>query len=489
MTAAVSGFAGCIGTVRNDGIKCIQKLAPRGYGWRNNAPSGGVFRPHRRRLRDVLARNNRRTCPLPGENPAVSIPIWNFHLNNRHSLTHKQKLRRDQPLWLAGSRTSVTTRKSPSARSYDVIIVGAGISGALMAHALSGAGLSVVIIDRRQPVRGSSAASTAMIQHEIDIPLHRLERQMGAEKAARVWRRSARAVEELASLVSDLDIRCSFERRRSLFLAGESYGARALREEVETRQRAGIEAEYLDRAALEARYGITSRTAAIVSAISASADPVKLTTGLLRHVRQRGVEIISDVEITDVREHSDAAFVATSRGQIISASKVVFSTGYEFLEGVANRKHSIISTWALASHPRLQRPAWLDEHLVWEGADPYLYFRSTRDGRVIVGGEDEDSEEAYKDPAKVEGKIKALTEKLRDLTGISIGKPDFAWSAAFGITPNGLPIIDHAPGMRNVFVTMGYGGNGITFSQIAASLISSVILRARDSDWDLFPAG
>lgn len=327
-----------------------------------------------------------------------------------------------------------------------------------------------------------------MIQHEIDIPLHRLERQMGAEKAGRVWRRSARAVEELAALVSDLGIQCSFERRRSLFLAGESYGARALKEEVEARRRAGIDAEYLDRTTLEERYGISSRNAAIVSAISASANPVKLTTGLLRYARQRGVEIVSDVEITDVHEHSDAAFVATSRGQIISASKVVFCTGYEFLEGVANRKHAIISTWALASRPQLKRPDWLDEHLVWEGADPYLYFRSTPDGRVIVGGEDEDSEDAYKDPTKAEGKIKALNEKLQDLTGISIGKPDFAWSAAFGVTPNGLPIIDHAPGMRNVFVTMGYGGNGITFSQIAASLVSSVIFGTKDSDWDLFPA-
>lgn len=409
-------------------------------------------------------------------------------MNNPQSLTHKQKLRQDQPLWLTGTRTSIVTRKSPSARTYDVIIVGAGISGALMAHALSGTNLSVLIIDRRMPVRGSSAASTAMIQHEIDIPLHRLERQMGAEKSARVWRRSARAVEELAGIVRDLDIQCSFERRRSLFLAGESYGARALKKEVEARKRAGIEAEFVDHAALVERYGIASRKAAIVSAISASANPVQLTAGLLRQARQKGVEIVSDVEITDVREHSGAAFVATSQGQIISARNIVFCTGYEFLEGVANRKHAIISTWALASRPHLKRPEWLDDYLVWEGADPYLYFRSTPDGRVIAGGEDEDSPEAYKDAGKTEGKVRALTEKLHDLTGISIGRPDFVWSAAFGVTPNGLPIIDHAPGMRNVFVTMGYGGNGITFSQIAASLISSVILGAKDSDWDLFPA-
>ncbi|WP_262928025.1 hypothetical protein [Rhizobium wenxiniae] len=64
-----------------------------------------------------------------------------------------------------------------------------------MAHSLCGKGLRVLTIDRRHPVRGSSAASTAMIQHEIDIPLHHLARTIGHDKASRVWRRSATAVE------------------------------------------------------------------------------------------------------------------------------------------------------------------------------------------------------------------------------------------------------------------------------------------------------
>lgn len=80
-----------------------------------------------------------------------------------------------------------------------------------------------------------------------------------------------------------------------------------------------------------------------------------------------------------------------------------------------------------------------------------------------------------------------MIEKLGDLTGISIGAPDFAWSAAFGMTPNGLPMIGAAPGLSNVYVTMGFGGNGITFSQIAADIISAEILGHRDADWNLFP--
>jgi glycine/D-amino acid oxidase-like deaminating enzyme len=152
-----------------------------------------------------------------------------------------------------------------------------------------------------------------------------------------------------------------------------------------------------------------------------------------------------------------------------------------------NRHHSVISTWAIASRPNLKRPDWLDRYLVWEGSDPYLYFRTSPDGRVIVGGEDEETPHAFEDDDKASRKAKRLVEKLADLTGIEIGKPAFVWSAAFGITPNGLPMIGKVPGHCNVYAAMGYGGNGITFSQIAASILAGEICGHRDPDAELFP--
>ncbi|NEI73211.1 FAD-dependent oxidoreductase [Rhizobium lusitanum] len=381
---------------------------------------------------------------------------------------------------------SIRTSRAIIHKTYDVIIVGAGISGALMAHSLVGKGLRILMVDRRAPVKGSSLASTAMIQHEIDIPLHVLQKSMGVANAQRVWRRSASAVEQLAQIVRDLDVKCSFQRKKTLFLAGKEYGARALKAEVEARTEAGIGAQLLSAAILRERFQI-DRTAAIDSTISASANPAQLTAGILRNAVILGTEIVSGVEIKDVRVFDEDVVLSTSQGALLSARHVVFCTGYEFLEWFANKRQKVISTWALASRPNIKRPEWLDRYLVWEGSDPYLYFRSTPDGRVILGGEDESVEEAYKDQAKRERKTKVLVEKLADLTGIAIGEPQFEWSAAFAVTPDGLPMIGNVPHMKNVFVTMGYGGNGITFSQIAAELISGEILGHHDADWDLFP--
>jgi glycine/D-amino acid oxidase-like deaminating enzyme len=407
-------------------------------------------------------------------------------LDNSTPLTQQHALRREQPLWAAIRGGSVTTSRRIIRKSYDVIIVGAGISGALMAHSLVGKDLRILIVDRRVPVKGSSLASTAMIQHEIDVPLHALQKSIGIRKAQRVWQRSAGAVEQLAQIVRDLDVKCSFQRKRSLFLAGEEYGARALKAECEARNEAGICAEFLSVASLREQFQI-DRTAAIDSTISASANPAQLTAGILRNAVMRGTEIVSGVEIKDLRAFEEGVVLSTSDGALLTARHVVFCTGYEFLESFANKSQKVMSTWALASRPRLKRPEWLDRYLVWEGSDPYLYFRSTRDGRVILGGEDESVEEAYKDEAKRKRKTKVLVEKLADLTGIAIGEPEFEWSAAFAVTPDGLPMIGSVPHMKNVFVTMGFGGNGITFSQIAAELISAKMLGHNDVDWDLFP--
>ena len=104
--------------------------------------------------------------------------------------------------------------------SADVIVVGAGISGAMVADALSDAGLDVLIVDRRPPVSGSTPASTALLQYEIDTPLTHLTRDIGLDRAQRVWRRSRLALDALRERIQHLDIDADVEDRSSLYLDG-----------------------------------------------------------------------------------------------------------------------------------------------------------------------------------------------------------------------------------------------------------------------------
>lgn len=399
--------------------------------------------------------------------------------------TRKDDLRTGDSFWLHTPRITPPAGPMPARSGWDAVVVGAGISGALVAEALSRAGRKVLVLDRRRAVRGSTPASTAMIQHEIDVPLSRLIRQTGRARGEGAWLRSVRAVGDLVALTRRLKIDCDMEPKRALYLAGDDMGGRGLKTEAEARHAAGIACEYLSRAALRERFGI-DRTAAIVSDASASANPAQLAAGLLAAAVARGAVIAEGVEVTDMAELPGGVALATRDGCVITAAHAVFCTGYEFLPSMESPSHEITSTWALASRPRVTHPEWLDQFLVWEASDPYLYFRTTPQGRLIVGGEDEDSPDRNDDPALLDRKAAAIAGKLRALTGIEIGTPAYVWSAPFGNTTDGLPIIDRVPRHERVFSVMGFGGNGITFSMIAAQIVAAAIVGKPDPDAGLF---
>ena len=413
------------------------------------------------------------------------VPFRSPLIPKSRDITRQRDLHESRPLWAGTPRLSLRLHQTPVARDYDAIIIGAGISGALMAHALADGKRRVLVVDRRKPVYGSTLASTAMIQHEIDIPLYKLAGMIGEADARRAWQRSARAVEQLSQIVGDLSLSCGFERKKTLFLAGDAYGQRALRTEVEARHAAAIESDFLDATTLAERFSL-DRTGAILSDISASANPAQMAAGILRAAMGRGVEVVSPLEITDLRATTDGVFLATSDGRILSTRHAVFCSGYEFLEAVANENHAIVSTWALATPPKTKLPDWLGDCIVWEGSDPYLYLRRTCDGRLIAGGEDEDSEDAYASTAKLRQKAKTIRRKAGALLGVTLPEPDHVWAAPFGTTRTGLPLIGRVPKHHNVFAVMGFGGNGITFSQIAAEIVSAAIAGHGDADADLF---
>ncbi|PIO97371.1 NAD(P)/FAD-dependent oxidoreductase [Pleomorphomonas carboxyditropha] len=404
---------------------------------------------------------------------------------DRHAATRTDDLRTGTPLWTRTPHSTVAAERTLPRERFDVIVVGAGISGALVAEALTRAGKSVLIVDRRPPVRGSTPASTAMILHEIDVPLTRLGRQIGEARANAAWRRSARSVGALIDLARRLKIDCDIERKPALYLAGDEMGARALKREAEARTAIGLDADYLAHQALRDRFGL-DRPAAILSSTSASANPAQLAAGLLKAALARKARLVSPVEISDMAELPGGVALATRSGAVLAAEHVVFSTGYEHLPQMDTAAHRVVSTWALASRPLKRLPGWLKETIVWEASDPYLYFRTDAAGRVIVGGEDEESSESNSDPDKIARKARAIAGKFAALTGIELGRPAYAWGAPFGVTRDGLPIIDRVPGHERIFAIMGFGGNGITYSMIAAEIVAAAIAGRADPDANLF---
>ncbi len=161
------------------------------------------------------------------------------------------------------------------------------------------------------------------------------------------------------------------------------------------------------------------------------------------------------------------------------------ATGYEFPKSVPIRGHKIISTYAIATVKQPKR-LWPEQCTIWEASDPYLYLRTTPEGRIICGGEDEEFVDEDKRDALLARKTRTLQRKLgKLLPGIST-KIDFAWAGSFGQSATGLPIIGPIPRMAHCFAALGYGGNGITYSRIAADVITGALTGNPDVDADLY---
>ena len=103
-------------------------------------------------------------------------------------VTKPKDLRSGHSIW--EGRSGVAHRPLTRDVEVDVLLIGAGITGAMIADALDLSGFKVAIADKRGVAKGSTTASTALVQFEIDTPLTKLTRKIGKADAVRAWRRT-----------------------------------------------------------------------------------------------------------------------------------------------------------------------------------------------------------------------------------------------------------------------------------------------------------
>ncbi len=361
----------------------------------------------------------------------------------------------------------------------DVAVVGGGITGALIADELAAYGHEDVVIEQRDIGWGSTAASTALLQYEIDTHMTDLAKRYGEADAALAYRACAAAIPMLEAVARQLrDVR--FARNDSLYYASRRRHRQALLAEFELREGHGLEVEWLDRDALRERYGIRA-PGAILSALAATVDPYRFAYRLLIRVQKRGGGVYDRSIVDRIDSGPRDAVLTCVDGPRIRAKHVVIAAGYASQRWLKPRVARNRSSYALVTDPL--DPATLGAFrrtMVWESARPYLYLRTTEDGRLIVGGEDDAVDVPAKRDARVEKKAAKLVRRAQELLPHALLRPAFSWAGTFAETEDGLPFFGPHPqhGPR-VHFAMAYGGNGITYSALGAGLLRALIERRR----------
>lgn len=402
-----------------------------------------------------------------------------------HAPARTKDLHDGRSLWSDSKGRSIRTRQASGDYDVEIAVVGGGISGSLCALELSAAGHEVLVADGRPPGEGSTIASTAMIQFELDVSFVELCEKIGRPKATRAYLRSAKAVADLSKLIERHGIDACWKDRDALYLAGDEIGCRGLQKEVQARQRIGLPSRYLTTGEIADQFGI-DRTGAILSGGSAELDPARTAASCLRTAQRLGAVVLSPCKIIRA-EAGDAGTTLTSEvGSSIKARKVVFATGYEVIKGLPRDAFEIISSWAIATQPLPLEQLWPTRCLIWEASDPYLYARTTADNRILAGGEDSKTSSPARRAASIPHKSKALLKKIQTLLNNPGLTVDYAWAGAFADSRTGLPIIKEIADLPGAMAVLGCGGNGITFSMIAAQIVRQWASGRRDRDSDLF---
>lgn len=366
----------------------------------------------------------------------------------------------------------------------EVAIIGGGITGALVGFHLAEAGIATVVLDRRDAGHGSTAGSTALLQYEVDTPLHRLKKQVGEAAAVRSYLLCRDAVAKLRRLAARLG-GCGCAARESLYVASQANHVPALEREFVARRAAGLAVEFWDRKRIAAETSLPQR-AAILSYEAAEIDAYRFTHALLQAANRKGQRVYDRTTATAIRRRRGRVRLETDRGACVDARRVVLASGYEAQNDFHTRFTALHSTYALVSEPLGRFPGWPKSRLLWETARPYFYLRTIADGRVLIGGADVPFRNPTARDALLGAKTRYLAGRFGRLFPDAPMEVAYAWTGTFAETRDGLPFVGVAPEKPYLYVALGYGGNGITYSLVAAEIIRDLYLGRDNPDAAIF---
>lgn len=394
-------------------------------------------------------------------------------------------LRTESPFWLIRNGIVKSYPSIKSSAKTDVVIMGGGITGTLIAYYLAKAGISAILIDKRKIGMGSTCASTALLQYEIDTPLAELIEMVGYYNATKSYQLCIDAIAKIEKITKDLKEDVGFSKRRSFYYASTKKDGRKLDKEYTLRKEIGIDLEIWSQEDVEKNFTF-SAPAALMSRDGAQIDAYAFTHCLLECAENNGVKVYDDSTITNIRHHKNGVELTTEFGQTIKANKLIIASGYESQEYLSKKIVDFNSSFAIVSEPFTEKEIWLDNCLIWETARPYLYMRVTDDNRVLIGGKDEPFYNPKKRDALNQKKAIQLEKEFQKLFPHLLFRTDFSWAGTFAETKDGLPYIGTTPEHPNTYFAMGFGGNGIVFSLIAAEMITDALTGKENKDTQIF---
>jgi glycine oxidase len=345
-----------------------------------------------------------------------------------------------------------------SVKTWDVIIVGAGIIGLSLAREFKKRNLRVLVVEKREPGREASHAAGGMLADCGDENPPQLQPLMTA--SARMYPEFVHELEDESGMNVDL-------RDAGTILLGSG----SHRANTSTK---ALSKSYL--ANLEPNLVRVNLDATLVA--ERSVDPRALSSAALKACRHRDVHISSGDEVASVP-------VTNGRVTGVTTAKTAFSSA--IVVNCAGAWSCDMGPYPVPTRPFKGQMLCVAmpsrnflRHVV---RSPEVYLIPRTDGRLLIGATVEDV--GY-DKRVVPNTIRQLRQSALNLMpGLSEARILEDWAGLRPGTPDGLPILGATP-VPGYFVATGHFRDGILLAPITAKLITELIVDGKTGQ-DLSP--
>ena len=379
------------------------------------------------------------------------------------------------PLWLTG--TAPTFPPLDRDIAVDVLIIGAGVTGATAAYLLKQSGYDVALMDRDIVAGGETGHTTAHLTCATDLRLGKLVDEFGRDHAQAVWEAGQFAVDEIFRIVKSERIACELNRVPGYLFAADGSGEseiEGLHREAHLAAELGFDVDFLTQVPFAGRPGLRI-------ANQAEFHPVQYVHGLAAVVDGGGSFVCQKSEVGSFEEEPRSAKV---NGHTVRFKHCVIATHVP-LQGRSSALVATLRQTKLAAYSTyaIGGPVPKDRYpraLFWDTAEPYHFVRfhsKGLDDYAIFGGADHKTGQADAMDAFA---------RLRQTARVLVPDASFdrSWSGQVIESVDGLPYIgETTPGE---FVATGFGGNGITFGTLAGIMARDWVLGVVNPWSDLF---
>jgi glycine/D-amino acid oxidase-like deaminating enzyme len=387
-----------------------------------------------------------------------------------------------RPWWLQEAPPDEVLPPLRAEREVDVAIIGGGYTGLWTALALKRRDpeLRVAVVEAVRIGHGPSGRNGGFL-HGWWSSLPSLVEVFGVEAALELARASAGCVDAVRELGEDVRLREGGLLKVAAAPAQDSAIERSVREAA--RLGAGEEAVPFSAEQVAERCRSPVFRSGVFFRDGATVQPARLVRALRRAALAAGVELY---------EQSPARWregrVETPEGTLIARDVVVATNAWAERWRPLARKLTSFGSFVVLTEPvpdLLREIGWTGGEAILDGRMFLHYFRTTEDGRVLMGsgsGPIRAPDRLWDDPPSV---ARAGAGLRRLLPALQEAKIDATWGGPIDVSADRFPFIGTLPG-RRIHYAAGFSGNGVGPSWLAGQVLAARVLGA-DDEWARLP--